>query len=161
MSWNPRILNAWPHSLLGQRVAVADTACLNFDTHGSSAGPRNFAFDEFKGPFRTSDLHNSHLRHSSSHRILHQATFSIACGVHSLINQRPRGGQEQLLMLCPSAIDGLHLCHAAIHKQFRSRDVAAVVGGEKHHGLRDLIRCTEPAERNTVGNHLQALLARF
>src|ERR1700720_887905 len=55
----------------------------------------------------------------------------------------------------------LHLCEATIHKQFRSRDVAAVVGGEKHHGLRDLIGCTEPAEWNSVGNHLLALLARF
>jgi hypothetical protein len=61
----------------------------------------------------------------------------------------------------PSAINRLHLCHAAIHKQFRSCDVAAVVGCEKHHGLCDLIGCTEPAERNNVGNHLQALLARF
>src|SRR5882672_11042619 len=34
---------------------------------------------------------------------------------------------------------GLHLCEAAIHKQFRSRNVAAVVGREKHHGLGDLI----------------------
>jgi len=33
------------------------------------------------------------------------------------------------------AINGLHLCEAAIDKQFRSRDVAAVVGCEKHHGL--------------------------
>ena len=49
----------------------------------------------------------------------------------------------------------------AIHKQFRSSDVAAVVGCEKHHRLGDLIGCTKPAERNTGGNHLQALLARF
>jgi hypothetical protein len=27
------------------------------------------------------------------------------------------------------------LCEATIHKQFRSRDVAAVVGGEKHHAF--------------------------
>jgi hypothetical protein len=30
------------------------------------------------------------------------------------------------------------------HKQFRSRDIAAVAGCEKHHDLRDLIGCTEP-----------------
>ena len=60
-----------------------------------------------------------------------------------------------------SAIAGLHLCEAAIHKQFRSRDVAAVVGCEKHDGLRDLIRSSKPTERNGVGNHLQAFLARF
>ena len=57
-------------------------------------------------------------------------------------------------------IDGLHLCETAIHKQLRSRDVAAVVGCEKHHGLGDLIGRTKPAERNIVGNRLQALLAR-
>ena len=34
-------------------------------------------------------------------------------------------------MPCPSAFNGLHLCEAAIHKQFRSRDEAAVVGCEK------------------------------
>src|SRR5260221_12884383 len=38
------------------------------------------------------------------------------------------------------------------HKQFHSRDVATVVGCETHRGLRDLIGCTEPAERNIVGN---------
>src|SRR6266446_1849081 len=55
----------------------------------------------------------------------------------------------------------LHLCEAPIDEQFCTRDVAAVVRCEKHHGLGDLIGCTEPAERNRVGNHLQALLARF
>src|SRR5215470_8988947 len=42
----------------------------------------------------------------------------------------------------------LHLCEAAVHSQFRSRDVAAVVGCEKHHGLGDHIRRAEPAERS-------------
>jgi hypothetical protein len=60
-----------------------------------------------------------------------------------------------------SAINGLHLREAAIHEQFRSRDVAAVVGCQKHHGLGDVIERTESAERNSVVNHLQALLARF
>jgi hypothetical protein len=37
-----------------------------------------------------------------------------------------------------------------LHKQFRSRDVAAVVGCEKHHGLRDLInaKLTRALSRN-------------
>src|SRR5215813_12226664 len=48
----------------------------------------------------------------------------------------------------------LHLCEAAIHKQFRPHDVAGVIGCEKHHGLRNLIGRTESAERNTVGNHV-------
>src|SRR5437667_8268794 len=54
----------------------------------------------------------------------------------------------------------LDLCHAAIDEQFRSRDVAAVVGSEKDDGLRDLAGSTEPAEGNGAGKHLQALLAR-
>src|SRR5712691_675340 len=60
-----------------------------------------------------------------------------------------------------TCFQGLHLCETAIDKQFRSRDVAAVVGCEKHHGLRDLIGCAEPAERNTVGNGLHVFLGRF
>ena len=60
-----------------------------------------------------------------------------------------------------SLLTRLHLREAAIHEQFRSRDVAAVVGCQKHHGLGDVIGGTESAERNSVVNHLQALLARF
>jgi len=48
----------------------------------------------------------------------------------------------------------LHLRKAAIHEQFRSRDVAAVIGREKHHSFRNLIGRTEPAERNCAANHL-------
>src|SRR6516162_6618383 len=62
------------------------------------------------------------------------------------------------LMFKPSR--GLHLCEAAVHRQFRSRDVTAVVGCEKHHGPGDLIGGAAPAQRNTVRNHLEELLAR-
>src|SRR5260221_3574346 len=58
-------------------------------------------------------------------------------------------------------VNGLHLCETAIHEQFRSRDVAAVVGCEKHHSLRDLVGCAEPAERNSLGNGIHALFRRF
>ena len=34
----------------------------------------------------------------------------------------------------------------ATHKQFRASNVTYVVGSEKHYGLGDLIRCSEPAE---------------
>jgi len=64
-------------------------------------------------------------------------------------------------MACPSAINSLHLSEAAVHEQFRSRDITAVFGCEKHNGFRDLIGRTQPAERNGVTNRLQALLARF
>jgi hypothetical protein len=46
---------------------------------------------------------------------------------------------------------GLHLCEAAIHKQFRSSDVAAVFGREEHDGPGDLFGCPEPADRTMVG----------
>ncbi len=75
--------------------------------------------------------------------------------------RRKCGAEEPFLMPCPFANDGLHLCETAIHEQFRSRDVATVIGCEKHHSLGDLIGCTEAAERKNVGNHLPALLAPF
>ena len=55
----------------------------------------------------------------------------------------------------------LYLRETPIDKQFRSGDVACVVGGKKHDGLRDLIGCAEPAKGNIARDHLQALLARF
>src|SRR3981189_3386134 len=60
-----------------------------------------------------------------------------------------------------SAIDGLHWCEATIHKQFRSCDVAAVVGCEKHDRLRDLVGRAESPQRNIAGNDLHAFLGRF
>src|SRR5499427_6383811 len=56
--------------------------------------------------------------------------------------------------------DGLHLCDAAIDKQLRPRDVAAVVGSEKNDGPGDLIGRAEPAERNAGENRLQTVPAR-
>src|SRR3989441_5948444 len=53
------------------------------------------------------------------------------------------------------AVDDLHLCETAVHEQLRSRDIAAVIGREKHHGLGDLIGCTGPGERNNFGHALQ------
>ena len=53
-------------------------------------------------------------------------------------------------MACPSAINSLHLSEAAVHEQFRSRDITAVFGCEKHNGFRDLIGRTQPAERNSI-----------
>jgi hypothetical protein len=79
--------------------------------------------------------------------------------------ERPLAGQPHGCVYeftpIPSAIGGLDLCETIIHKQFRPRDVAAVVGREKHDGFRDLIGCAEPAKRNDAGNHLPALRARF
>src|SRR5215471_21827870 len=60
----------------------------------------------------------------------------------------------------PYGVNDLHLCDAAVHKQFRPRDVAAVVGSEKNDGPGDLIGRAEPAERNAGENRLQTLSAR-
>ena len=77
---------------------------------------------------------------------------SIECDLDTHAILRSLNAKDAVV--CPAAMNRLHLCHATIHEQFRSRDVAAVVACEKHHGLGDLIGCTEPAERNSVGNHL-------
>jgi len=54
----------------------------------------------------------------------------------------------------------LYLCKAAIHAQLGPRDVAAVVTCEKYRGLRDVIGCAEPADRNTL-DHPLPQLGRF
>src|SRR5437867_1818882 len=51
-----------------------------------------------------------------------------------------------------AAAAGLHLCETTIHKQFRSPDVAAVAGCEKHHGPRDLIGCTSATGSSPITN---------
>jgi len=55
----------------------------------------------------------------------------------------------------------LHLCEAADHEQLDTGNVAAVVGGEKYYGLRDLIGCSEPAEWSELPDHLLAFFASF
>src|SRR5258707_5759882 len=55
----------------------------------------------------------------------------------------------------------LHLGEAAIREQFCSRNIAAVVGGEKHDSFRDLVGRSEPAERNHAFDHGAALLVRL
>jgi len=44
----------------------------------------------------------------------------------------------------------LDLCETAIHEHFCSCDVATIIGCEKYDSLRDLNRCTDPAEGDTV-----------
>jgi hypothetical protein len=57
----------------------------------------------------------------------------------------------------PLFIKGLHLCDAAIHEQFYSRDSSDA----RDHGLDDLIGYAEPAERNSIGNQFLLLFADF
>src|SRR5258708_34140967 len=55
----------------------------------------------------------------------------------------------------------LHLREAAIREQFCSRNIAAVVGGEKYDSFRNLIGCSKPAEGNHAFDHGAALLVRL
>jgi hypothetical protein len=60
-----------------------------------------------------------------------------------------------------SAIGSLHLCDAAIHEQFRSRNVAGVVRCEKNYSVAISSGRTEPAERNSIRDRFLALFAHF
>jgi hypothetical protein len=60
------VLNAWPVTLLGERVAVTDATGFDLDPHRAGAGLRDLAFRELQGSLRTIDLHDTHLRHASS-----------------------------------------------------------------------------------------------
>ena len=53
----------------------------------------------------------------------------------------------------------LNLRETAVHKQFRSRDVAAVVGCEEDDGSGSLVWGSKPSERNAFCYHLLAFLA--
>src|SRR5262249_51353772 len=63
MPRNPRVLNPRKAPFLGKRVAVANSPCLYFNSHRTGTRLRNFAFNDFKIPFRVRDLHDTHLRH--------------------------------------------------------------------------------------------------
>ena len=58
---DPRVLDSGPVAFLREPVAVADAASLDFDAHMSGARLRDFVFNNFKRPIRSSDLHYTHL----------------------------------------------------------------------------------------------------
>jgi len=55
----------------------------------------------------------------------------------------------------------LDLCKTAVHEQLDAGNVAAVVGGEKYYGVRDLIGCSQPAEGSQLLDLPLAFLASF
>jgi hypothetical protein len=73
MSRDARILDTRPESFLCKRIAVADATGFDLDSHPPGVRLWNFSFDNLKGAIRFSNLHDTHLRHSSSYNILHQA----------------------------------------------------------------------------------------
>src|SRR5207248_2581117 len=61
MPGNPRILNSRPIAFLSQHIAMANSACLNLDTHLSAAGLRGGALDSFESSawlVYLNDFHN-------------------------------------------------------------------------------------------------------
>jgi hypothetical protein len=73
MPWNSRVLNIREGSCFNYRVATADPAGLDLDSHRSGTWLRDSALNKFEGSIRVRDLYDTHLGHSSSNRIFHQA----------------------------------------------------------------------------------------
>ena len=61
MSRYTRVLNSRKRSFPDQRVAVADPAGLDLDSHRSIGWLWNLALDDFKGCIRAWNLHDAHL----------------------------------------------------------------------------------------------------
>ena len=57
----PGRLAPGPVALFHHCIAVADAAGFDFDAHLFSSGLRDFAFNEFQGAIRVSNLHDTHL----------------------------------------------------------------------------------------------------
>ena len=71
----------------------------------------------------------------------------------------PSASTAATRQVCARGPMTLHLRESTVHEQFDSRDVAAIVGCEKHDGVSSLIGRSEPSERNALGDHLFAFLA--
>jgi hypothetical protein len=82
MPRHARILDARPRSLLGHGITVTDAASFDLDAHRTGAGFGDFAFNNFKGSIRPSDLHNTHLRHNFS---------DLALIISSILSDRTDG----------------------------------------------------------------------
>jgi hypothetical protein len=82
---------------------------------------------------------------STNHQSELLNTAALLASNHSVL-------RRAMISQAPYGVNDLHLCDAAAHKQFRPRDVAAVIGSEKNDGPGDLIGRAEPAERNAGEN---------
>jgi len=131
-----------------------------FHTHHQHSLAQTFVNRTFQIPHGPCDggcLHKFRQVRVSNHRFEprndHAERLGRGCAEPLDLNLTNR--QVNVLL----GLTGLDLCEAAVHEQFCSRDVAAVVGCQKHDRLRNFVGCSEPAERNRVVNHLLALLA--
>jgi hypothetical protein len=64
-----RILQTRPMTFLDERIAMADAACLNFDSDLSRTGLGNFTFNQFKRSAGTRDLNSAHFCHKGSNSV--------------------------------------------------------------------------------------------
>ena len=63
MAGDSRILQSRPVAIFHQRIAVADAAGLDFDSHPAGSRLWNFTFNDFKRPPRAGDLRHTHFWH--------------------------------------------------------------------------------------------------
>ena len=63
MAGHARILQAGPVTILDQRIAVADAAGLDLDSHPPRAGRGDFTFNHFQRPVRARNLYGTHFWH--------------------------------------------------------------------------------------------------
>jgi hypothetical protein len=64
MSRDARVSDSRVESLFSHRIAVADSAGLDFDSYRSGPGLWDITFDDFKVSPGARDLHGAHLRHN-------------------------------------------------------------------------------------------------
>src|SRR5438309_892856 len=74
-----RILNTGERPLFGERITVTDTARLHFDPDRPWARLRYVPLDDFKGPVRARDLHNTHFRHGATSLVQHFQVSPQSC----------------------------------------------------------------------------------
>jgi len=96
-------------------------------------------------PFRINDLRSPNVADSADCDKSSNAPRSLT-------------GFSSIAAVCARGPMTLHLRESTIHEQFDSRNVAAIVGCEKHDGFSSLIGRSEPSERNALGDHLFAFL---
>ena len=106
----------------------------------------------------------SSIPHEMNDCSLHGLTANDLEGAAHLTVSAPiracfRTGWGPFWRVCARGPMTLHLRESTIHEQFDSRDVAAIVGCEKHDGFSSLIGRSEPSERNGLGDHSFAFLA--
>ena len=66
MPRNSRVSNSWPQPIFDKDIAMANSACLDFDSNLACSWLRNRAFHKFERAFCTGDLNRFHCCHDCS-----------------------------------------------------------------------------------------------